>query len=272
MGLEATKLWPLLLQEDAPNGDITCESLNLPPLERSAKIIAKEDIRLSGADLIFSNIPNQIQHELFFKDGDTVYAGQCLAILEGLWKPLLLIERPLLNWLGHFSGVATQTWHFCEEASRTTCKIIDTRKTTPLFREYEKKAVLDGGGQNRRANLSDAMILKENHLSLYNFNLTQAINDCLDSYPNKHLTVEASQLAQVKIIAKTKAHRVMLNNFSNEDIERALKILKDMEVEASGGLTLERVRSVAQLGVDFISVGALTHSAPQADLTFLIDF
>lgn len=278
MGIEATELWPMLLKEDAPRGDITCEGLNLPPLERSAKIIAKEDIKLSGSEIIFSNIPIELEIncDLFFQDGDTIYAGQCIAILEGHWKPLLLIERPLLNWLGHFSGVATQTWRFCEEVKGTHCKIIDTRKTMPLFRSYEKQAVLDGGGQNHRTNLSDAMMLKENHLSLYDFNLKKAINDCLKSNPQKHLTVEASQIGQVEIIAKTGAHRVMLDNFSNEDIARALQALKDInpniEVEASGGMTLDRVHSVAKLGVDFISVGALTHSAPQADLTFLMDF
>lgn len=278
IGLEATEIWPLLLKEDAPDGDITCKSLKLPPLERSAKIIAKEDLKLSGSDLIFSNIPVEfeVKHELFFNDGDKVYAGQCIAILEAQWQNLLLIERPLLNWLGHFSGVATQTWRFCEEVHHTRCKIIDTRKTMPLFRNFEKKAVLDGGGHNHRADLSDAMMLKENHLSLYDFNVTKAINDCLDSYPDKHLTVEASQMAHVEMVAKTKAHRVMLDNFNNEEISKALKILKEMdskiEVEASGGMTLDRVRSVAQLGVDFISVGALTHSAPQADLTFLMDF
>ena len=278
MELKATELWPSLLKEDAPNGDITCESLNLPPLERSAKIIAKEDIKLSGSEVIFSYIPKdlEINHELFFKDGDTVYAGQCIALVEGLWKPLLLVERPLLNWLGHFSGIATQTWKFCEEVKKTDCRILDTRKTMPLFREFEKKAVLDGGGFNHRANLSEAMMLKENHLSLYDFNLKKAIHDCINSYPNKHLTVEASSIAQVEIIAKTKAHRVMLDNFSNDEVERALQIINDLdsriEVEASGGMTLDRVHSVAKLGVHFISVGALTHSAPQADLTFLMDF
>ena len=278
IGLEATKLWPLLLKEDAPEGDITCESLELPPLERSAKIIAKEDIKLSGSQIIFSNIPMKfdIKCNLFFNDGDTLYAGQCLAILEGHWKPLLLIERPLLNWLGHFSGIATQTWHLCKEIKRTHCKVIDTRKTMPLFRDYEKQAILDGGGQSHRTSLSDAMVLKENHLSLYNFNLKKAINDCLQSHPNKHLTVEASQLEQIEIIAKTKAHRVLLDNFSNDETKHALKILKNInpniETEVSGEMTLKRVRSIAQLGVDYISVGALTHSAPQAELIFLMDF
>jgi nicotinate-nucleotide pyrophosphorylase (carboxylating) len=278
IGVEATELWSLLIKEDAPKGDITCDSLDLPPLQRTAKILAKEDIKLSGSEVIFSNMPIEfeIKSDLFFKDGDTVYSGQCIAILEGHWKPLLLAERPLLNWLGHFSGIATQTWNFVEATKRTHCKIIDTRKTMPLYRDYEKQAVLDGGGHNHRANLSDAMMLKENHLALYNFNIKKAIEDCLSAHPDKHLTVEASQMAQVEIIAKTKAHRIMLDNFSNKDIIQALDILKNtnpsIEVEASGGMTLDRVKSVAKLGVDFISVGALTHSAPQADLTFLMDF
>ena len=278
IGIEATELWPMLLKEDAPKGDITCKSLNLPPLERSAKIVAKEDIKLSGSEIIFSNIPIELEtnYDLFFNDGDTIYAGQCIAILEGHWKALLLIEQPLLNWLGHFSGIATQTWRFCEEVRRTHCKIIDTRKTMPLFRSYEKQAVLDGGGQNHRANLSDAMMLKENHLSLYDFNLKEAVKDCLESYPHKHLAVEASQLGQVEIIAKTKAHRILLNNFSNEEIEVALNTLKkinpNIEIEVSGDIILKRVRSIAKLGVDFISIGALTQSVSQANLIFSIDF
>ena len=278
IGLEASELWPLLFKEDAPGGDSTCDSLDLPPLERSGKIIAKEDLKLSGSEFIFSHLPSDlnITYKKFFNDGDTVYSGQCIALLEGLWKPLLLVERPLLNWLGHFSGVATQAWRYTKETKGTFCRVIDTRKTTPLFRSFEKQSVLDGGGLNHRADLTEAMMLKENHLSLYNFNISKAIEDCLKTNPTKHLTVEASDIGQVQVIAKTKAHRIMLDNFNNDEIRSALKKIKEInpiiELEASGGMTLERIRSVAKLGVDFISVGALTHSAPQADLSFLMVF
>ncbi|MGH1468676.1 MAG: carboxylating nicotinate-nucleotide diphosphorylase, partial [Bdellovibrionales bacterium] len=205
-----------------------------------------------------------------------VYKGQCIALLEGPWKSLLLVERPLLNWIGHFSGIAAHTWRFSEKVKKTKCRILDTRKTTPFYRDLEKKAVRDGGGLNHRANLSHAMMLKENHLSLYEFNFKKAIEDCMSKNPDLHLTVEASNLSHVELVIKTKAHRVMLDNFSNEEITEALNTIKEhkssIEVEASGNMTLDRVESVAALGVDYISVGAVTHSAPHADITQLMDF
>lgn len=270
-------IWSDLLDEDAPEGDSTCNSLNIPEYERTAKIFAKEDVMLSGANLIFETIPLnlKIKHNLFFKDGSKVLSGQCVALIEGVWKDILLIERPLLNWLGHFSGISTLTSKFCDQVKHTQCKILDTRKTTPFFRELEKKAVLDGGGLNHRKDLTEALMLKENHLSLYDFSIKKAVSDCLAKHPTKHLTVEASQMGHVELIIKTKAHRVMLDNFTNAEIAEAMSFIKlnnpGIEVEASGNMTLDRVKSVAELGVDFISVGALTHSAPHADLTLLMD-
>ncbi len=270
--------WKELFSEDAPLGDKTSDALILPKYTRTARILAKEDLSLSGADQIFNSIPSELNLTVtkFFKDGDRVYTGQCIALLEGPWKSLLLIERPLLNWIGHLSGIASHAWRFSEKVKKTKCKILDTRKTTPFYRSLEKQAVLDGGAHNHRANLSSGMMLKENHLSLYDFNFSKAIGDCMTANPDLHLTVEASNLSHVQLVAKTQAHRVMLDNFSNEEITEALKHLESshskIEVEASGNMTLDRVASVAELGVDFISVGAITHSAPHADITQLMDF
>lgn len=270
--------WKELFKEDAPEGDKTSDSLIIPDFTRTARIIAKEDISLSGADHIFDSIPKglEITTTVFFKDGDRVYEGQCIALMEAHWKSLLLIERPLLNWIGHFSGIATHAWRFSDEVKKTKCKILDTRKTTPFYRDLEKKAVRDGLAHNHRTNLSSAMMLKENHLSLCDFNFKKAIGDCLSANPGVHLTVEASNMGHVELILKTKAHRIMLDNFSNEEIAEALKIIKEkqssIEVEASGNMKLDRVKSVAELGVGFISVGAITHSAPHADITQLMDF
>lgn len=270
--------WKELFEEDAPLGDKTSDSLNLPKYTRTARILAKEDISLSGVNDIFDSVPEELNLTItkFFKDGDRVYTGQCIALLEGPWKSLLLIERPLLNWIGHFSGIATHAWRFSDKVKKTKCRILDTRKTTPFYRKLEKKAVLDGGALNHRATLSSGMMLKENHLSLYDFNFSKAIEDCMTTNPDLHLTVEASNLGHVQLIVKTKAHRVMLDNFSNDEITRALEHIKSsksgIEVEASGNMTLDRVEAVASLGVDFISVGAITHSAPHADITQLMDF
>jgi len=270
--------WQELFKEDAPDGDKTSSALKVPDFTRSAKIIAKEDISLSGADQLFSSIPKNLELSttVFFKDGDRVFKGQCIALMEGHWKSLLLVERPILNWLGHLSGIASHAWRFSDQVKNTKCKILDTRKTTPLYRDVEKKAVRDGRAFNHRTNLSSGMMLKENHLSLYDFNFKKAIADCMETHPNLHLTVETSDLAQVELVLKTKAHRLMLDNFDNEQISEALEMIKSnqssIEVEASGNMTLDRVPSVAQLGVDFISVGAITHSAPHADITQLMDF
>lgn len=270
--------WTELFSEDAPLGDKTSDALKVPDFTRTAKIIAKEDLSLSGADQIFSSLPKNlnIDTSVFFKDGDRVYQGQCIALMEGHWKSLLLVERPILNWIGHLSGIASHAWRFSDQVKKTKCKILDTRKTTPLYRDVEKKAVRDGQAFNHRTNLSTAMMLKENHLSLYDFNFKKAIMDCMEANPELHLTVEASNIAQVELILKTSADRVMLDNFDNEQISEALELIKtkasSIEVEASGNMTLDRVKSVAELGVDFISVGAITHSAPHADITQLMDF
>jgi nicotinate-nucleotide pyrophosphorylase (carboxylating) len=270
--------WSELFSEDAPFGDKTSDSLKVPDFTRTAKIIAKEDMSLSGADDIFASIPKNLELNIttFYKDGARVYEGQCIALLEGHWKSLLLVERPILNWIGHLSGIASHAWRFSEEVKNTKCKILDTRKTTPLYREVEKKAVRDGKAFNHRTNLSTGMMLKENHLSLYDFSFSKAVLDCMESNPDLHLTVETSNLAQVELVLKTKAHRVMLDNFDNQQIAEALELIKSkdskIEVEASGNMTLERVKSVAELGVDFISVGAITHSAPHADISQLMDF
>jgi len=270
--------WTELFSEDAPEGDKTSDALKVPDFTRTAKIIAKEDISLSGADQIFSSIPKNLELNTttFFKDGDRVYKGQCIALLEGHWKSLLLVERPILNWIGHLSGIASHAWRFSDQVKKTNCKILDTRKTTPLYRDVEKKAVTDGQAFNHRTNLSSGMMLKENHLSLYDFSFTKAIADCLEANPDLHLTVETSNIAQVELVLRTKAHRVMLDNFDNAQISAALKLIKEkessIEVEASGNMTLDRVKSVAELGVDFISVGAITHSAPHADISQLMDF
>ena len=275
---KSESFWKELFEEDAPEGDKTSEALNVPDFTRTAKIIAKEDISLSGADEIFKSIPENLKLTVttFFNDGDRVYSGQCIALLEGHWKSLLLVERPLLNWIGHLSGVASHAWRFTDKVKKTKCKILDTRKTTPFYRDFEKKAVRDGLGHNHRSNLSSAMMLKENHLSLYDFNFKKAIEDSMKAHPDLHLTVEASNLAHVELVLKTKAHRVMLDNFNNDEIKEALDLIKtqksSIEVEASGNMNLDRIESVAQLGVDFISVGALTHSSPHADISQLMDF
>ncbi len=273
-----SSFWEALFWEDAPTGDKTSDALNLPPYTRTAKILAKEDLSLSGADEILASIPKNLDLTVtpFFKDGDRVLKGQCLVLIEGPWKSLLLVERPLLNWIGRLSGIASHAHRFSEKVKHTACKILDTRKTTPFYRDLEKKAVLDGGAFNHRANLSSAMMLKENHLSLYDFNFSKAISDCLEKNPDLHLTVEASSMSHVELILKTKAHRIMLDNFSNEQIKEAIEIIKEkssrIEIEASGNMSLDRVSSVADLGVDYISVGAITHSAPHADITQLMEF
>ncbi len=270
--------WTEFLKKDAPFGDKTSDSLNLPKYIKTARILAKEDLCISGSEFILNSIPKELNLCItsFFKDGDIVYKEQCIALLEGPWKSLLLVERPLLNWIGHLSGIATQTWRFSQKVRKTKCRILDTPKTTPFYHSLEKKAVRDGGGLNHKSNLSSSMMLKENHLNLYEFNFKKAIKNCLKKNPDLHLTVEALNLSHVELIIKTNAHRIILNNFSNEEISKALNLIqktgKSIQVEACKNMTLNRVESVAIMGVDYISVDSITHSVPHANIIQLMDF
>jgi len=262
------------LKEDMPTGDITTESLAVKPKIGEAILKAKADIVLSGSTVFEQTIqflePNA-KLKWLFEEGDLIYKGQNICVIEGDLIQILKAERVALNFLGRLSGIATLTRQYVKAIEGTRTVILDTRKTTPLYREFEKKAVVHGGAQNHRFNLSDAVMVKDNHISLMG-GITAAV-ERIRRHCDLAIEVEASNLDQVKECVSLNIHRILLDNMNNETLKQALKLIPaNIKTEASGNMTLERVRSVAEIGVDYISVGALTHSAPTADVSLLFDW
>lgn len=262
------------LKEDMPSGDVTTESLAMKPKAGEALLKAKEDLILSGANAFEETIlflEPQARVKWHFNEGDLIYRGQNICSIEGDLLQILKAERVALNFLGRLSGIATLTRKFVREVEGTATKILDTRKTTPLLRELEKRAVSHGGGYNHRFNLSEAVLLKDNHITLAG-GITAAV-ERLRRHCQLPVEVEAADLEQVRECIPLGVQRILLDNMSNETLALALELIpREIQTEASGNMTLNRVKSVAQLGVNFISVGALTHSAPTADVSLLFDW
>ncbi len=258
------------LKEDMPTGDITTESLLIKNKFGIASLIAKEDLVLSGTEFFEKTVLSldpQAEVKWYFKDSELVLDGQEVCQISGDQVQLLKAERVGLNFLGPLSGIATLTRLFVNETKGSKTKILDTRKTFPLYREWQKKAVRDGGGQNHRINLSDGILAKENH-----FEMAGGFVNGLKTLQNsgQKFEVEVTNLEELKLAIEYGAYRVMLDNMTNDEMKEALELIPStIETEASGNMKLERIASVAALGVDFISVGALTHSAPCADLSLL---
>jgi nicotinate-nucleotide pyrophosphorylase (carboxylating) len=263
------------LKEDLPLGDITTESLAVKPKQGEALLKAKEDIVLSGANVFEETIlflEPQAKVKWQFNEGDLVYKGQNICSIDGDLIQILKAERVALNFLGHLSGIATLTRRFVKTVEGTKTKILDTRKTTPLLRDLEKRAVQHGGGSNHRFSLSEAVLIKDNHISIMGGRISTAVSR-IRQHTDLAIEVEASNLEQVKECVELGVQRILLDNMTNEMTEAALKLIPaSIQTEASGNMNLARVKSVAELGVDFISVGALTHSAACADVSLLFDW
>lgn len=262
------------IQEDMPQGDVTTESLALKPKAGRARLKAKEDLVLSGA-MAFEQSIHALEPtcriKWHFEEGQEILKNQIICTLEGDLVQILKAERIALNFLGHLSGIATHTHRFVKKIEGTRTRILDTRKTTPAFRELEKKAVVHGGGLNHRMNLSDAIMLKDNHIDVMG-GITAAVTRVRE-HSVLPIEVEASNLEQVQEAIQNRVHRILLDNMSNDMIQKAVSLTPpEIELEASGNMNLDRVRSVAELGVHFISVGALTHSAPCADVSLIFQW
>ena len=262
------------LREDMPKGDLTTDSLALIPRFGQAKLIAKEDLVLSGTlpfEQTMLSLDPTAKVQWHFKEGDLILNRQAICHITGDLIQVLKAERVALNFIGHLSGIATFTRCFVEKVRHTKTKILDTRKTLPAFRDLEKKAVLHGGGQNHRYGLSDAILVKENHITVAG-GMSKAV-DRIRAHTREKIEVECGTLDDVREAVRLKVERVLLDNMSNDMLSQALGILPDdILSEASGNMSLDRVRSVAELGVDYISVGAITHSAPTADISLLFDW
>lgn len=262
------------LREDMPNGDVTTDSLALAPRFGQARLVAKQDLVLSGTlafeQTVLSLEPNA-RVQWHFKEGDEVLENQVICHVTGDLIQILKAERVALNFVGHLSGIATLTRAFVKEVQHTKTKILDTRKTLPAYRELEKRAVVHGGGHNHRHNLSDAVLIKDNHIRVAG-SLKKAVERVREHW-RKPIEVECSTIEEVREAVECGVERILLDNMSNNMIRQALEIIPPHIVtEASGNMRLDRVRSVAELGVDYISVGAITHSAPTADVSLVFDW
>ncbi len=262
------------LKEDLPRGDITTEALGIDTQNGRAKLIAKEDLVLSGSE-IFTQVAHALDPKLeiqwLFKNGDLVLKQQTMATIRGDMLALLKAERVGLNFLGRLSGIATLTRCFVEKTEGTQTKILDTRKTTPLLRSLEKQAVVHGRGSNHRMNLSDAILIKENHIQVAGSirNAVEKIRKNMEM----PIEVECQNLEEVKQAVELRVQRILLDNMDLQTMKKCLEVIPaQIETEASGNMTLDRIRDVAKLGVKYISVGALTHSAPCADISLLFEW
>lgn len=262
------------VKEDMPSGDLTTESLALKPRSGRAKLLAKQDLILSGTGAFEQSIAMLdpgIKIKWHFEEGQAVLNKQNICTLNGDLIQILKAERVALNFLMHLSGIATLTHEYVKKVQGTRCRILDTRKTTPGYRDLEKRAVVHGGGLNHRLNLSTAILIKDNHISVMG-GITPAV-ERVRAHTRLPIEVEASDLEQVEECVRLQVHRILLDNMDNKTLTEALKLIpSQIETEASGNMNLSRVGDVAKLGVDFISVGALTHSAPSADVSLMFEW
>jgi nicotinate-nucleotide pyrophosphorylase (carboxylating) len=262
------------LDEDAPWGDLTSETLIPAAATAVAELVAREPGVLSGIEVFaaaFRLVDARIELERVAADGGRFEAGDVLARVHGPARGILTAERIALNLVQRMSGVATLTADYVAAVEGTRARIVDTRKTTPGLRSLERQAVRDGGGRNHRRSLSDAVMAKDNHLAVLTAggrDLAEALREARERMPHTaHLEVEVDRIDQLDAVLAGGADTIMLDNFGLDDLRAGVsQIAGRAVVEASGGVSLETVGAIAATGVDVISVGALTHSARALDL------
>jgi len=259
------------LKEDMPEGDLTSESVIPADSVSEAVFVAKEAGVLAGMDVaarVFEKLDPKTRFEKLFNDGRAFKPQDILARVKGNSISLLKGERTSLNFLQRMSGIATRTRRFVRAVSGTGTRILDTRKTTPTLRFLEKYAVKMGGGENHRSSLSDMVLLKDNHLRLVG-SITDAVRMAREKIkPGTKIEVEVTNFAEAKEAVEAGASMIMLDNMSLKKMKQVLGWVKGkVPVEVSGKVTLSRARRIASLGVDFISVGSLTHSFASVDIS-----
>ncbi|GLW65990.1 nicotinate-nucleotide diphosphorylase (carboxylating) [Actinomadura rubrobrunea] len=254
------------LAEDG-DSDVTSEPVFAPDDTASGDFTAREDGVVAGipvAEVVLELLG--VEHRARVADGDRVTAGQVLLSAHGPTRALLRAERTALNLLCHLSGIATATRAWVDAVAGTKARIRDTRKTLPGLRALQKYAVRCGGGVNHRMGLHDSALIKDNHVAAAG-SITRAYAAIRDVYPSLHIQVECDTLDQVREALAAGAESILLDNMSTADMAEAVRLVDGRaELEASGGLTLDRARDVAVTGVDYLSVGALTHSARVFDI------
>ena len=260
------------LMEDIGYGDITTENLAEDTDYLKAELNTRCDGILCGCEVfktVFDILSNDVKIKFYFKDGDKIQKGDKIADVEGPAKDLLMGERVSLNYIQRMSGIATETRKYQDAIAPYSAKIVDTRKTTPNFRAFEKYSVKIGGGALHRFNLSDCAMIKDNHIRLAG-SLTNAVNKLRKNISHAHkIEVECDTLEQVKEAVDVKADIIMLDNMSVETMKKAVEIINHQAiVEASGNVNLSTVNAIASTGVDIISSSAIVAKAPTLDLGF----
>lgn len=261
----------LALQEDIGFGDITTDSVVLDDLRAEGDIISKGEGIVAGlyvAREVLQTIDREAQFDCKVPEGGEVAPFQTIAIVKGRARSLLTAERTMLNFLQRLSGIATNTRKYVEAVSGYPVKVVDTRKTTPGWRALEKYAVRVGGGYNHRFGLYDAVLIKDNHIAVAG-SITEAVRRARNAVPfTMKIEVETETMEQVKEALSAGADIIMLDNMDIQTMKEAVKLINHKAVvEASGGITLETIRSVAETGVDVISVGDLTSGMTRLDIS-----
>lgn len=271
MKLQAEPLILMALQEDITSEDVSTNAIMPEECQGEVELICKQDGVIAGLDVFartFTLLDDKIWFEFFAKDGDTVHAGQVIAKVIGNIRVLLSGERVALNYLQRMSGIATYTRRVATLLEGTQITLLDTRKTTPNMRVFEKYAVTVGGGKNHRYNLSDGILLKDNHINAAG-SVKKAIELAKAYAPFvRKIEVETENLDMVQEAVDAGADIIMLDNMSHDMMKQAVKIIAGRaETECSGNVTAENIAGLADVGIDYISSGALTHSAPILDLS-----
>lgn len=258
------------LEEDIGNGDATSNSIVPSNASLRGKIVAKQEGTIAGldtAEAVFHELDARIRFEKLVQDGSTVPIHTTIARLEGSARALLTGERTALNFLGRMSGIATLTRKFVDAVSGTRAKILDTRKTAPGLRSTDKLAVKLGGGENHRIGLFDMILIKDNHIDFAG-SITTAVERARQAGTDLEIEVETRTLADVREALHLGVTRILLDNMTIDTMRQAVELVAGRaKLEASGNVTLDTVLEVARTGVDYISVGALTHSAKVFDVS-----
>jgi nicotinate-nucleotide pyrophosphorylase (carboxylating) len=260
----------LALSEDLADGpDVTTLATVRDDHIATLNLVSRKPGVLAGvqvAQLVFELLNDELDIKTFAQDGESVTAGQTIFSVTGPTQTLLTAERTALNFLTHLSGIATTTNNWVKAVAGTKAKIRDTRKTIPGLRHLEKYAVTCGGGVNHRMSLNDASLIKDNHI-LVSGSISSAFNKVKSKITDQEIQVEVDSLSQISEAIDAGANFILLDNFSISDLKQAVSEFgSKVKFEASGGLSLEVARAVAETGVDYLAVGALTHSAPSLDI------
>lgn len=271
MKMQADQLIRMALQEDITSEDVSTNAVMPTATKGTVKLIAKEDGVIAGLDIyarVFTILDEKTEIDFYCKDGDEVKKGELMATVTGDIRVLLSGERVALNYLQRMSGIATYTRQVAKLLEGSKVTLLDTRKTTPNCRVFEKYAVRVGGGCNHRYNLSDGVLLKDNHIGAAG-SVTKAIQMAKAYAPFvRKIEIEVETLEQVKEAVEAGADIIMLDNMTPEVMKQAVELIDGRaQTECSGNITKENIQKIREIGVDFVSSGALTHSAPILDIS-----